>query len=103
MSGNLRKIRNITLAGAAALLVSYGGMIGSATRADAGICYDLWYQRNAIFAQMGQCFKGCGRRVWGSNCFPPYGQLTPGQWRRVRQIQSQERSMRCPSCPQGWQ
>ncbi len=103
MQGTRRVALGVALAGATALLASYGGAIGTATRAEAGACYDLWYQRNAIFARMGHCFKHCGRRVWGRNCFPPYGKLSPGQWSRVRQIQSRERAMRCPACPQTWQ
>ncbi len=103
MYDTLRRITGIALAGATLLLSAYGGMVGTATRAEAGMCYDLWYQRNAIFAQRGYCFKGCGRRVWGKNCFPPYGELTGYQWSRVKQIQARERALGCPSCPQSWQ
>jgi hypothetical protein len=100
----LRKLLYPALAGITLLLTSYGGMIGTATRAEAGICYDLWYQRNAIFAQRGYCFKACGMRVWGRNCFGPYfGKLTQGQWAAVRSIQAQERAIGCPPCPQAWQ
>lgn len=100
----LRKVLYMVLASTTVLLVSYGGMVGTATRAEAGMCYDLWYQRNAIFAQRGYCFKGCGMRVWGRNCFGPYfGRLTQNQWAQVRSIQARERALGCPSCPQSWQ
>jgi hypothetical protein len=28
--------------------------------------------------------------VWGRNCFPPYGQLTPAMQRRINAIERQE-------------
>lgn len=87
--------------GAATLFLSAGVLVGSTTGASAGQCYDLWYQRNAIFASRGYCFKGCGRRVWGANCFGPhFGKLTPAQWSIVNQIKAQERAINCPACPQ---
>ena len=61
-------------------------------------CGQLWYQRNAIYAQAGYCFQTPrARSVFGAGCFPPYGQLSPYQRQRVNEIQAQERYMGCPS------
>lgn len=104
MRGRLAAILGGALIYGGALVASYGTMIGTASQAEAGVCYNLWYQRNAIFANRGYCFKGCGQRVWGRNCFGPhFGRLTSSQWRQVRRIQSDERSYGCPSCPQPWE
>lgn len=103
MFTKLPKVLGLTLAAATAFMITYGGTIATSTRVEAGVCYNLWYQRNAIFAARGYCFKSCGRRVWGNNCFPPYGQLSPREWQQVRQIQASERARNCPPCPQTWQ
>lgn len=59
-------------------------------------CYDLWYQRNAIYARKGYCFKTQrARAVFGPACFPPYGQLSPNEQRRVNRIKAQERAQGC--------
>lgn len=50
-------------------------------------CSDLWYARNAIYADKGHCFKTRrGRRAFGRNCFPPYGRLNRSERRRVNRI-----------------
>jgi len=60
-------------------------------------CGDLWYRRNAIYAEAGYCFQTArARSVFGAGCFPPYGQLSPRQQARVNAIQQQERYMGCP-------
>lgn len=59
-------------------------------------CYDLWYERNAIYAQQGYCFQTRrAQQVFGTGCFPPYGQLAPFQRRLVAQIQFEERRRGC--------
>lgn len=50
-------------------------------------CSELWYARNAIYADKGHCFKTRrGRRAFGRNCFPPYGKLNRSERRRVNRI-----------------
>ncbi len=54
-------------------------------------CSDLWYARNAIYADAGYCFKTArARSVFGRGCFPPFGQLSPWQQRQVNDIQRWE-------------
>lgn len=54
-------------------------------------CEQLWYERNAIYAAKGFCFKTQrARNVFGRACFPPYGQLTPAEQRRVNNIEQWE-------------
>lgn len=59
-------------------------------------CDQLWYERNAIYAAKGYCFKTQrARNVFGRACFPPYGQLTPAETRRVNAIEQWERYQGC--------
>ncbi|MFA7416031.1 MAG: YARHG domain-containing protein [Rhizobium sp.] len=59
-------------------------------------CDQLWYERNAIYAAKGYCFKTQrARSVFGRACFPPYGRLTPAETRRVNTIQQWERYQGC--------
>jgi hypothetical protein len=60
-------------------------------------CNDLWYRRNAIFAQAGYCFQTArARAAFGAGCFPPYGRLSPRQQARVNAIQAREAYLGCP-------
>ena len=59
-------------------------------------CNELWYARNAIFADAGYCFKTKRAiRTFGRACFPPYGKLTRAEQRRVDLIVSWENRKRC--------
>ena len=62
-----------------------------------GVCHALWYDRNSIYAEAGYCFQ-TARAIehFGRGCVPPYGRLTPGQQRRVNQIQAEEDARGCP-------
>ncbi len=77
--------------------VQAGDDSGSGTSYYAGLsCGQLWYERNAIFASKGYCFKSKrGRAVFGAGCFAPYGKL-PGNLRRVvKEIKRWERRRNC--------
>lgn len=59
-------------------------------------CYDLWYQRNAIYAARGYCFKTArARQVFGARCYPPYGRLSAAESRQVAEIRQWERAQGC--------
>jgi len=59
-------------------------------------CGELWYARNAIYADAGYCFKTQrARRVFGPRCYPPYGRLSPREARRVRRIENWEYRRGC--------
>lgn len=59
-------------------------------------CKALWYQRNAIYAQQGYCFKTADAiATFGQGCFPPYGQLTSSQQRQVAEIRAWESRRGC--------
>ncbi len=59
-------------------------------------CYDLWFERNQIFARNGYCFKTRkARAVFGAGCFAPYGRLSRAEQRRVDDIRMQERFSGC--------
>lgn len=59
-------------------------------------CGQLWYQRNKIYADAGQCFKTKrARAVFGPRCYAPYGKLN-AQWRSVvKEIRFYERRKGC--------
>lgn len=81
----------------AALAAVSGYMLLAPAPASAQSCGDLWYRRNAIFAEAGYCFQTArARSVFGAGCFPPYGRLSPSQQARVNAIQAQEDYRGCP-------
>ncbi|MFG1299194.1 YARHG domain-containing protein [Xanthobacter sp. V3C-3] len=60
-------------------------------------CRALWYQRNAVYAEQGYCFKTKDAiATFGERCFPPYGKLTPEQQRYVEQVKAWEARKGCP-------
>jgi hypothetical protein len=67
-------------------------------KAAAQSCYDLWHERNAIYARNGYCFQ-TQRAIeeFGRGCFPPFGRLSGGEAARVREIQYWERRNDCPN------
>lgn len=59
-------------------------------------CYDLWYERNAIFARKGYCFRTRRAiRTFGRRCYPPYGRLSPWEEDIVDEIKYWERRKGC--------
>lgn len=59
-------------------------------------CGELWYERNAIYAEAGHCFETArARREFGRGCFAPYGRLNRGQAAQVARIQRWERRRGC--------
>lgn len=59
-------------------------------------CGELWYARNAIYADAGHCFQTArGRRAFGRGCFPPYGRLSRSEQREVARIQRWENIKGC--------
>lgn len=59
-------------------------------------CGELWYARNAIYAQNGYCFQTTRAiRVFGPACFPPYGRLSSYEQRQVNDIIAWERRKGC--------
>ncbi len=59
-------------------------------------CDELWYARNAIYADNGYCFQTARAiRAFGSDCFPPWGDLSRSEQREVDLIRSWERRKGC--------
>jgi hypothetical protein len=71
--------------------------IGISTTAEAEPCYELWYERNAIYDANGFCFKTqLGRETFdNSDCYTDNVKLTPAEQRTVDQIRSEERRLKC--------
>lgn len=60
-------------------------------------CYDLWYERNAIYDDNGYCFKtSLGKRVFdNSDCYTNNPDFTRAEQRRIDQIRREERHLGC--------
>ncbi|MEO1265498.1 MAG: YARHG domain-containing protein, partial [Pseudomonadota bacterium] len=59
-------------------------------------CSQLWYERNAIFAQRGHCFKTQRAiSVFGRGCRPPYGRMPQRLKSIVRKLRRIERQKGC--------
>lgn len=59
-------------------------------------CKALWYQRNAVYAEQGYCFKTKDAiATFGARCYPPFGKLSPDQQRFVNEVQSWEARKGC--------
>lgn len=72
-------------------------LLSAAPAAAQGACASLWHQRNSIYARNGYCFQTArARSVFGPGCFPPFGEMSPGERRRVNQIQAEEDALGCP-------
>jgi YARHG domain-containing protein len=67
----------------------------SSARADA--CFDLWYQRNAIYDAYGYCFKTKkGKQYFdNSNCTTNVVKLSKADQKQVNAIIAQEKAFGC--------
>jgi hypothetical protein len=76
----------------AALIISV-----SSGAASAQSCYDLWYERNAIFNANGFCFKSrLGRETFNnSDCWTSRAKLSRSEQGRVNSIRAEERRRGC--------
>lgn len=85
-------IKTLTAAAIAAMPIVFAVGAARPAAAQSGMtCEQLWYERNAIYAAKGFCFKTQrARNVFGRACFPPYGKLTPAEQRRVNNIEQWE-------------
>jgi hypothetical protein len=81
---------------AAALLAVVTAQSALAQDLDNLSCGQLWYERNAVYAQFGYCFKtDQAIRTFGRGCYPPYGKLPGWAQTRVSDIQAWERRKAC--------
>ncbi len=59
-------------------------------------CGELWYERNAIYAENGYCFKTkAAIKVFGKGCFAPNGKLSASEQQTVNWIKHWERKKHC--------
>lgn len=65
--------------------------------ASAESCYDLWYARNAIYAENGYCFKTqLGRDTFGNaGCFTSNPKLSKFEAQDVKEIKQEEKRRGC--------
>ena len=78
-------------------LIALAALLGSTAIAQAESCYDLWYERNAIFDARGYCFETqLGQEVFDNrDCWTSYPKLTRAEQRRVEEIKAEERRRGC--------
>jgi len=79
------------------LLLTVFSIFISPSFAFADSCYDLWYERNAIYDDNGYCFKtALGKRVFdNSDCYTSDPSFTKAEQRRIDQIRRQEKRLGC--------
>lgn len=82
---------------AVAFLAALAGTALSAVPAGAQSCYDLWYERNAIYDSYGYCFRSSlGKRTFdNSDCHTRAPRLSPSDQRRVDSLRREERRRGC--------
>ncbi|MBC7283769.1 YARHG domain-containing protein [Hoeflea sp.] len=73
------------------------GLFALAPAASAASCWDLWYERNAIYDDNGFCFSSnLGKRTFdNSDCWTKTPQLSQWEQRRVAEIKAEERRRGC--------
>lgn len=91
-----RRARCALLAAAIVWLTATGAALAQSYEAMS--CDQLWYARNAIYADKGYCFDtDRAKQVFGPRCFPPYGELSASEQAQVDLIRQVERSKGCSS------
>jgi hypothetical protein len=91
-----RRGRRLVLALATIGLLLETGGLAMAQNYRGQSCSQLWYARNAIYADAGYCFKTARAiRVFGRGCFPPFGRLSPWQQDEIDRIRYWERVKGC--------
>lgn len=94
MTRPLGKTATKLIAGAAALVMMSGTAMAQSYRYMS--CSELWYARNEIFAENGYCFQTARAiRAFGSDCFPPWGELSRAEQAEVDLIRSWEERKGC--------
>ena len=84
-----------TLIAAAASLAALVALIPAPAAAQS--CYDLWYERNHIYAINGYCFStDLGKRTFaGFTCWTKNPDLTRAEQARVDAIRAEEKRRGC--------
>jgi hypothetical protein len=73
------------------------GVVLSIQPAMAASCYDLWYERNAIYDQNGFCFSSAlGQQTFDNgDCWTKNVQFTPDEQYRIDQLKDEEDRRGC--------
>jgi hypothetical protein len=89
METYVRKITLYSIAGLGALL--------SVQPALAESCYDLWYERNAIYDRNGFCFSSdLGQQTFdNSDCWTKHAKFSRSEQRQIDAIKEEEESRGC--------
>lgn len=73
------------------------GLTAFAPAASAASCWDLWYERNAIYDSNGYCFStSLGKRTFNNaDCWTENPDLSNWEVNRVAEIKAEERRRGC--------
>ena len=73
------------------------GLTGFAPAAYAESCYDLWYQRNAVYDDNGFCFSSeLGKQTFdNSDCWTKNPNLMPSEVDYVAKLKAEEKRRGC--------
>jgi len=73
------------------------GIIVSVQPALAASCYDLWYERNAIYDRNGYCFSTqLGQETFdNSDCYTDNAELSRREQRQVDRLKNEEDNRGC--------
>ena len=93
LEGRRKGLAALVLGAAAATFLASGA--GAQALSELS-CKALWYQRNAVYAEQGYCFKTKDAiATFGARCYAPFGKLTPDQQRFVNEVQAWEARKGC--------
>ena len=79
------------------LFATVAVLMGLTARSEAASCWDLWYERNHIYAINGYCFStDLGKRTFaGFTCWTKNPDLTRAEQARVDAIRAEEKRRGC--------
>jgi YARHG domain len=91
------KLRLPTVLVLTSFCAAAGGVMATLSSARADACFDLWYQRNAIYDAYGFCFKTVkGKQYFdNSDCTTNVVHLSKADQKRVNAIVKQEKALGC--------
>lgn len=77
--------------------------VGGTSLAEARLCWELWFDRNALFAERGYCFDGpVSTAVFGTSCSAAEVELTGAAKERMEGIVVREAQLGCVAQREGW-
>ena len=82
---------------AAPAALATAALVALPSVAMAASCYDLWYARNAIYAENGYCFStDLGQETFSDyDCWTKHPKFTKAEQKAINAIKAEEKARRC--------